>query len=87
MDIAKKWKIENNISAVDIDNAPYIKGAVRLNNWRHIMCFAHVLKLEFSMDLKIVMYFKQSSTALHKLHTIQKQIGFENLKLIQECKT
>ncbi|KAE9528664.1 hypothetical protein AGLY_012239 [Aphis glycines] len=35
----------------------------------------------------IVEFFKESSEALHKLQNIQKQSGFELLKLIQECKT
>lgn len=35
----------------------------------------------------IVEFFKESSGALHKLQNIQKQSGFELLKLIQECKT
>lgn len=98
MATVKKWNIENKISAVVTDNAPNIVGAIKLNNWRHISCFAHVLNIGIQHGLEkikpiinkiksIVEFFKQSSGACHKLHNIQKQNGFENLKFIQECKT
>ena len=98
MATVKKWNIENKISAVVTDNAPNIVGAIKLNNWRHISCFAHVLNIGIQHGLEklkpiinkiksIVEFFKQSSGACHKLQNIQKQNGFENLKLIQECKT
>lgn len=98
MATAKKWKIEYKISAVVTDNAPNIVNAIRLTQWRHVPCFAHVLNIGIQHALNhikpiinkiknIVEFFKQSSGALHKLQNIQKQSGFEPLKLIQECKT
>lgn len=96
--IAQEWKLENKISAVVTDNASNIKAAIRLTNWRHVPCFAHVLNIGIQNGLlqlqpvlkkikDIVEYFKRSSSALLKLNNIQKQTGVEVLKLIQECKT
>lgn len=96
--IAREWKLENKISAVVTDNASNIKAAIRLTNWRHVPCFAHVLNIGIQNGLlqlqpvlkkikDIVEYFKRSSSALLKLNNIQKQTGVEVLKLIQECKT
>lgn len=87
MATAKKWSIENKISAVVTDNAPNIVNAIRLNNWRHVPCFAHVLNIGIQHGLdhiksimtkmkNIVEFFKQSSLALKKLQDIQKQNGF-----------
>lgn len=98
MDTAIKWNIAGKISAVVTDNAPNIVGAVRLNNWPHVPCFAHVLNIGIQHGLNhiksimtkiknIVEFFKHSAGALSKLQTVQKQSGYENLKLIQECKT
>lgn len=98
MATAKKWNIENKISVNVTDNAPNIVNAIRLNQWRHVSCFARVLNIGIQHALNhikpimtkiknIVEFFKQSSGALHKLQNIQKQSGFEPLKLIQECKT
>jgi len=98
MATAKKWNIENKISAAVTDNAPNIVNAIRINKWRHVPCFAHILNIGIQHALNnikqimskiknIVEFFKQSSAALHKLQNIQKQSGFEPLKLIQECKT
>lgn len=98
MGITKKWSIENKISAVVTDNAPNIVNAIKLNNWRHVPCFAHVLNIGIQHALNhikpimtkiknIVEFFKQISSALNKFQNVQKQSGFEPLKLIQECKT
>lgn len=98
MATAKKWNIENKISAAVTDNAPNIVNAIRINKWQHVPCFAHILNISIQHALNnikqimskiknIVEFFKQSSAALHKLQNIQKQSGFEPLKLIQECKT
>lgn len=89
MATVKKWNIENKISAVVTDNAPNIVGAIKLNNWRHISCFAHVLNIGIQHGLEklkpiinkiksIVEFFKLSSGACHKLQNIQKQNGFNN---------
>jgi len=97
-DTAIAWDIDNKIAAVVTDNASNIVGAVRNNKWRHVPCFAHVLNIGIQRGLihmkpvmtkikSIVEFFKQSSGALHKLQTTQKQMGLPELKLIQECKT
>lgn len=52
MATVKKWNIKNKISVVVTDNAPNIVGAIKLNNWRHISCFAHVLNIGIQHGLK-----------------------------------
>nr|CAH7746876.1 unnamed protein product [Callosobruchus chinensis] len=72
--------------------------AVRLANWWHIPCFAHSLNLivqsglleiaELLTNIKsIVEFLEHSSSATEKLQNMQKRMGFEVLKLKQDCPT
>lgn len=44
--IVDEWRLSNKLSGVVSDNAPNIKAAIKKNNWRHLSCFAHSIKLE-----------------------------------------
>jgi len=70
MATAKEWNIDNKRAAVVTDNAPSIVSAIRINNWKHVPCFAHVLNIGIQHGLEqlktvmtkiknIVEYFKQ----------------------------
>ena len=39
--ITNEWKISDKVTCVITDNASNIVGAVRINKWKHIPCFAH----------------------------------------------
>nr|CAH7748444.1 unnamed protein product [Callosobruchus chinensis] len=96
--ILSQWEIQNKIVACITDNAANMVKAVRLANWWHIPCFAHSLNLivqaglleiaELLTNIKsIVEFFKHSSSATEKLQNMQKRMGFEVLKLKQDCPT
>lgn len=95
-----EWNLTNKVTAVVSDNAANITAAIRLGQWRHLPCFAHNLNLIVQTSLKnnstkiiidkvkaIVQYFKRSSTALAKLHSVQEGIGLAKLKLKQDTVT
>lgn len=97
--VITKFKIQNKISALVTDNASNMKStAIRLNI-PHISCFAHSLNLVFQRAIKlsiqklvdevkhIVMYFKKSSFALHKLTEMQENLKKDKLKLKQDVPT
>lgn len=96
--IFAKWGIDNKITAIVRDNAANIKAAVKLGGWRDLACFAHSLNLIVQDGLvciksttdkvkSIVEHFKRSSQALHKLNTVQEQMGLPIIKLKQDVKT
>uniref|UniRef100_A0A8D8Z989 Zinc finger BED domain-containing protein 1 n=2 Tax=Cacopsylla melanoneura TaxID=428564 RepID=A0A8D8Z989_9HEMI len=99
MNIAKDYQIENKITAVVSDNASNITGAITINNWRQIPCFAHTLNLVVQDGLKnniqgtlrkiksIVEFFKRSTTGNAKLRATQVQLGLPELKLKQDVAT
>lgn len=94
----QEWNIENKMVAVVSDNAPNIVGAIRVNNFRHISCFAHNVNLVVQTAIKkienvhkkiktIVEHFKRSSHAQARLQAVQKQMGLPQLKLKQDVLT
>ncbi|CAI6376400.1 unnamed protein product [Macrosiphum euphorbiae] len=98
LSVVNDWGLENMVAAAVTDNAANIKSAIKNNGWRHISCFAHVLNIAVQKGLEsvhpiiakvksIVEYFKRSTLALNKLKNLQQQMGCEQLKLIQDCKT
>lgn len=84
--IADDWAITNKIEAVTTDNAPNIKSAIRLNNWKQIACFAHTLSLIVQTALRetkqvqlkveaIVELFRRSPLASERLKNVQQKLG------------
>ena len=83
------------------DNVSNIKGAIRINKWNHLSCFAHTLNLIVSDSLRdtdevasviksienIVSYFHKSSKASHKLGIIQAHLNLPHHKLIRDVDT
>ena len=47
-----EWGIIQKIVAVVTDNAANIVAAIRLNGWKHVPCFAHILNLIVQDALK-----------------------------------
>ncbi|XP_025423650.1 zinc finger BED domain-containing protein 1-like [Sipha flava] len=93
------WNITEKVKVAVSDNAANITSAIVMNqNWRHIPCLAHTLNLIAQSGLSemqnvhkkvknIVEYFKRSTKANLKLKNAQKQIGYPELKLIQDVCT
>lgn len=91
--MTQEWGLYNKITAAVSDNAANIVSAIRQCDWRHIPCFAHTLNLVVQTGLEdikttqkvksIVEYFKRSSQALTKLHTMQDQMNLPRFKLKQ----
>ncbi|XP_025411120.1 zinc finger BED domain-containing protein 1-like [Sipha flava] len=93
----KDWNITEKVKVAVSDNAANITSAIVMNqNWRHIPCLAHTLNLIAQSGLgeikrvhkkvkNIVEYFKRSTKA--KLKNAQKQMGYPELKLIQDVCT
>ncbi|XP_022162105.1 zinc finger BED domain-containing protein 1-like [Myzus persicae] len=98
-DCFKEWNITEKVKVAVSDNAANITSAIGMNqNWRHIPCLAHTLNLIAQSGLgeikhvhkkvkTIVEYFKQSTKANLKLKNTQKQMGYPELKLIQDVCT
>ena len=96
-----EWGITQKIVAVVTDNAANIVAAIRLNGWKHVPCFAHILNLIVQDALKddpvlsdiskkcrdIVTYFHHSCKAAERLREIQTQLGLECHKLINDVQT
>ena len=99
--VSNEWGVTDKIVCVVTDNASNIVAAVRLNEWKHMPCFAHTLNLivqdAIDSDLQlaeikkkcrnIVSYFHRSSKATTKLVSIQNRLKLENHKLIQDVDT
>ncbi|KAI5750503.1 hypothetical protein M8J76_016232 [Diaphorina citri] len=97
--IAIEFGIEKKIVSVTTDNAPNIVGAIGLNEWAHIPCFAHSLNLVVQSSLKsnmqgtvtkiknIVKHFKSSTHAMAKLRATISQMNLPELKLKQDVDT
>lgn len=95
----KDWNITEKVKVAVSDNAANITSAIGMNqNWRHIPCLAHTLNLIAQSGLgeiknvhkkvkTIVEYFKRSTKANLKLKNAQKQMGYPELKLIQDVCT
>lgn len=95
----KNWNITEKVKVAVSDNAANITSAIGTNqNWRHIPCLAHTLNLIAQSRLgeiknvhkkvkSIVEYFKRSTKANLKLKNAQKQMGYPELKLIQDVCT
>ena len=99
--IIQNWNISDKIVCVVTDGARNITAALRLKQLKHLYCFAHTINLivthalksdEDIVDLRkkcrdVVSYFHMSSKGSDKLALIQKQLGLEQHKLIQEVDT
>ncbi|XP_052743491.1 E3 SUMO-protein ligase ZBED1-like [Bicyclus anynana] len=96
--ITDAWDITDKIVAATSDNAFNIKGAIRLNKWKQIPCFAHTLNLIVQSALKeikditikvkqIVEIFKRSPLACERLRNMQKKLEEPILKLKQDVST
>lgn len=86
------------ITAMVVDNASNIKNAVSLSDNQLITCHAHTLQLSVRDALnsqedvvtligkckELVRYFKQSSKALARLHSIQREKQLKHITFIQE---
>lgn len=95
----KEWNITEKVKVAVSDNAANITSAIGMNqNWRHIPCLAHTLNLIAQSGLgeiknvhkkvkTVVEYFKRSTKANLKLKNAQKQMGYPELKLIQDVCT
>ena len=46
--ITNEWKITNKVACVVTDNANNMTGAIRLNHWMQLPCFAHTINLVVS---------------------------------------
>uniref|UniRef100_A0A182W808 HAT C-terminal dimerisation domain-containing protein n=1 Tax=Anopheles minimus TaxID=112268 RepID=A0A182W808_9DIPT len=91
--------ISEKVCCVVTDNAPNMKCAVNLLRIENITCFAHTLNIIVQNSIRdsmldtvnsvkhIVSYFKKSSTALLKLHELQKNMNYVELKLILDVPT
>lgn len=84
--------------AATSDNAYNIKAAIRLNNWKHVACFAHTLNLIVQTSLKevknttskikrVVEVFKRSSLASERQKNMEKKLDEPQLKLKQDVST
>ncbi|CAK1589916.1 unnamed protein product [Parnassius mnemosyne] len=96
--ITDNWEITDKIVAAISDNAYNIKAAIRLNNWKHIPCFAHTLNLIVQSALKeikdittkikqIVELFRRSPLASERLKNMQKKLDEPLLKIKQDVST
>ncbi|XP_035442823.2 E3 SUMO-protein ligase ZBED1 [Spodoptera frugiperda] len=96
--ISDLWEITDKIVAATSDNAFNIKAAIRLNNWKHVACFAHTINLIVQTSLKeiknitmnikhIVEVFKRSPLASERLRNMQQKLGEPQLKLKQDVST
>lgn len=99
--ITTEWNISNKVACVVTDGCSNVVAAIRLNNWNHLHCFAHLVNLIVSDSVNaepsvlslqkkcqdIVSYFHKSSKATDKLTSIQNRLNIENHKLIQYVET
>lgn len=95
---AEKWEISYKVTGIVTDGAPNIVSAVNGAKWRHFPCVAHNLNLAVQHSLHhiqgvldqvkaIVQYFKHSSSAYNRLHSMQAQLDLPPLKLKQSVIT
>uniref|UniRef100_A0AAG5CZ13 BED-type domain-containing protein n=1 Tax=Anopheles atroparvus TaxID=41427 RepID=A0AAG5CZ13_ANOAO len=97
--VLEKFQIKDKIVSLTTDNARNITLAASLLDIKHFSCFAHTLNLivKHAIDVSIgnivnevkhiVMHFKKSSVATHKLVETQKNLKMEELKLKQDVAT
>lgn len=98
MRIVDNWAITHKVVAATSDNANNIKAAIKINNWKHIPCFAHLLNLIVQSALReikattskikhIVELFRRSPLASERLKSMQKKLDEPILKLKQDVPT
>ena len=99
--IADDWKITTKIHCGITDGASNIKGAVRINQWNNLVCFAHTLNLVVTCAIEkidevqelidqvknVVSFFHRSTKASEKLRQIQTSFLLPEHKLIQQVST
>ncbi len=96
--ITDDWKVSSKIHCGITDGASNIKGAVRMNQWNNLVCFAHQLNLVVSCAIEkvdevreiidqvknVVSFFHRSTKAAEKLRQIQTSFQLPEHKLIQQ---
>ena len=99
--VTEKWQISSKIHCVITDGASNIKGAIRMNQWNNLVCFAHRLNLVVTNAIsevteakeiidsvkKIVAFFHKSSNAAEKLKQLQNRLNLPEHRLIQSVET
>ena len=99
--VTDKWNITKKVNCTVTDAASNITGAVRSNQWNHLICFAHKLysivssSIDEVEDVKeimdaikqIVSFFHKSSKASNKLRLLQARLNLPEHKLIQHVDT
>ena len=99
--VTDEWNINSKVHCVITDNASNIKGAIRINKWDHLACFAHTLNLIVTCSIEkvqevssvvqevknIVSFFHKSSKASDKLKLIQARLNIPEHKLVQHVQT
>ncbi|XP_072375369.1 E3 SUMO-protein ligase ZBED1-like [Diabrotica undecimpunctata] len=97
--VVTTWGLESKILLPISDNAPNITKAIKEDlAWKHFGCYAHTINLIIQDGLKIVSpvvtkirtlvaHFKRSTNACYKLIEVQRQVGKNPKKLIQDVTT
>ncbi|XP_038133603.1 E3 SUMO-protein ligase ZBED1-like, partial [Cyprinodon tularosa] len=97
----EEWGISNKVTCMVTDGAPNMVACVRELKLRHHICVAHTMNLVVKKSLdqhpvlsgirakaqKLVGYFRSSTTAKEKLSQVQRHLGLQELKLMQEVET
>ncbi|XP_015232424.1 PREDICTED: zinc finger BED domain-containing protein 1-like [Cyprinodon variegatus] len=97
----EEWGISNKVTCVVTDGAPNMVACVRELKLRHHICVAHTMNLVVKKSLdqhpvlsgiqakawKLVGYCRSSTTVKEKLSQVQRHLGLQELKLMQEVET
>ncbi|XP_050538181.1 zinc finger BED domain-containing protein 4-like [Daktulosphaira vitifoliae] len=95
----KEWEMTEKVKITVGDNAANITAAINMNkNWCHIPCLAHsintiaqsgldAIQIVHKIFKRIAEHFNRSSQTFSKLKNMQKQMGYTDLKLIQDKTT
>ncbi|XP_052895604.1 E3 SUMO-protein ligase ZBED1-like [Anopheles moucheti] len=93
--VTEQFNITSKVVALVTDNASNLSSAAKELKVNHLPCFAHTLNLVVIKSIqnaietivkevmRIVTYFRNSTTATEKLYDVQNQLNYPNLKLKQ----